>query len=95
MYYSCNTMETVTFKLNERILKKVDSVLESLNFGNRTEFIREAIREKLNKIETERFMRKLARFKGAVKVKISDEEFEAGRKKAFEQLAQEFGVKLE
>ncbi len=88
-------METVTFKLQETVLRKVDQVLKPLNFSNRTEFIREAVREKLNKIETEQFMRKLAKFKGAAIRKVSDEEFEKNREKAFIDLAEQFGVKLD
>lgn len=94
LYYLCNIMETVTFKLQEKVLKKIDELIQPLNFNNRTEFIREAVREKLNKIETEKFMRRLAQFKGAAVKKITDEEFEANRLKAFEKLAQEFGVIL-
>lgn len=88
-------METVTFKLHENILKKVDGMLKSLNFGNRTEFIREAIREKLNKIETERFMKKLARFKGAAKVKVSDERFREIKEEVAKEYAKKFGISLE
>ena len=88
-------METITFKLQGNLVKKIDELLPPLHYNNRTEFIREAVREKLNKIETEKFMRKLAKFKGAATRKVSDEEFEAGRKKAFEKLAQEFGVTLD
>lgn len=88
-------METITFKLQGNVLKKIDRLLQSFNYNNRTEFIREAVREKLNAIETEIFMQKLAKLKGAAKVKVSAKEWEAGRKKAAEKLAQEFGVKLD
>jgi metal-responsive CopG/Arc/MetJ family transcriptional regulator len=44
-------METVTFKVQEDILKRIDSLLKPLHFNNRTEFIREALREKINRIE--------------------------------------------
>ncbi len=77
-------MEVVSFKLQEEILKKIDEVLKQLNFNNRTEFIREAIRDKLNIIETEIFMKKLAKYKGSAKVKTSDEELEKIKEKAAE-----------
>jgi metal-responsive CopG/Arc/MetJ family transcriptional regulator len=66
-------MQTVTFKLQERILHKVDSLMKPLNFNNRTEFIRDAIRDKINKIETDEAIAALMRFKGSAKVKVSDE----------------------
>ena len=51
-------METVTFKLQEEIVNKIDKLLKPLNFNNRTEFIREAIRAKLNEAEKEEVIRK-------------------------------------
>ena len=91
----CITMETVTFKMQESVLKKVDRILRPLNFNTRTEFIREAIRDKLHKIETEKFMKRLAKIKGSATKKVSDEEFEKSREKAFLELAEQFDVKLE
>ncbi len=88
-------METVTFKLHEKVLKKIDDVLESLNFSNRTEFIREAVREKLNKIETERFMKRLAQHRGTAKVKISDERLKEIKEDVARKYAAKFGVSLE
>ncbi|MBW2995297.1 ribbon-helix-helix domain-containing protein [Candidatus Woesearchaeota archaeon] len=44
-------MEIVSFKVQGSILKRIDGLLRPLHFNNRTEFIREAIREKINKIE--------------------------------------------
>jgi len=55
LYYSCN-METITFKLQEDILNKIDQLLKPLHFNNRTEFIREALREKINKIDKEEIL---------------------------------------
>lgn len=88
------TMETVTFKLQENILKRIDEMLESLNFNNRTEFIREAVREKLNKIENEKFMTKLAQFKGAAKVQVSDERLHEIREEVASEYAKKFGISL-
>ncbi len=88
-------METVTFKLHEKVLMKIDSILESLHFSNRTEFIREAVREKLNKIETERFMKRLAQHKGAAKAKVSDEKLKGIREGVARKYATKFGVSLE
>lgn len=88
-------METVTFKLHEKLLKKIDKLLRPLNFNNRTEFIREAVREKLYKIETERLMRKLAQFKGAAMVKTSDEKLKEARENAVKRYAKDFGIDLD
>ena len=95
MYYARNTMEIVTFKLQEEILKKIDSLLKPLHFNNRTEFIREAVREKLKKIETEKFMKKLAKFKGSAKTHVSDERLHEIRDEVAKEYAKKFGVDLD
>ena len=88
-------METVTFKLQENVLKKIDEILKPLHFNNRTEFIREAVREKLNQIETEKFMKRLAQHKGAAKVKISNEKLGEIKENIAKKYAQQFGISLE
>ena len=88
-------METVTFKLHEKILEKIDKIIEPLHFSNRTEFIREAVREKLNQIDTEKFMKRLAQHKGTAKVKISDEKLNEIKEGVAKKYAAKFGVSLE
>lgn len=84
-------METITFKIQADIVKKIDSLLHSLYFNNRTEFIREALREKLRKVENELFVQKLEKLKGISKKKqISDKEL----KKIREQITEEYAKKL-
>lgn len=95
MEYACNIMETVTFKLHEKVLTKIDEILEPLNFSNRTEFIREAVREKLHQIETEKFMKQLAQHKGTAKRQISDGQLKAIKDDVARKYAAKFGVSLE
>lgn len=87
-------METITFKLHEDIVKKVNAVLKPLHFSNRTEFIRESIREKLNAIEKDVVLQQLLAFKGSAKSKISDKELHRIRGKVAGEYARKFGVKL-
>lgn len=87
-------METITFKLQEDILRKIDTVLKPLNFSNRTEFIRESIRDKLNSLEKDVVLQQLLAFKGAAKKSISDEELHQIREKVASEYAKKFGVKL-
>jgi len=56
-------MQIISLKIKFDILKRIDSSLEDYNFSTRTEFIREAIRDKLNKLENESIGRQLARSK--------------------------------
>ncbi|MBI2141886.1 hypothetical protein HYU15_00155 [Candidatus Woesearchaeota archaeon] len=87
-------METVTFKLQEDVVNKIDAVLKPLHFSNRTEFIRESIREKLNEIERDAVLQQLLAFKGAAKSKISDKELHRIRGRIAGEYARKFGVKL-
>jgi len=87
-------MNTVTFKLQEDIVTKIDNMLSHLNFSNRTEFIRDAIRAKLNEAEKEQILRKLALFKGSLKGKSRMSDKEAGDLASAE-IAKKFGIKLD
>ena len=87
-------METVSFKIQEEILTKIDELVKPMNFNNRTEFIREAIREKLNQAEKEQVIKKLTEFKGSLKGKSKMSEEEAGEIAA-RKIAKKFGVKLD
>ncbi len=87
-------METVTFKLQEDVVKKIDAVLKPLHFSNRTEFIRDSIREKLNSIEKDFVLQHLVSFKGSAKKKVSDKELHKIRGKVAAEYAKKFGIKL-
>jgi len=87
-------METITFKLQEDILKKIDGILKHLHFSNRTEFIRECVREKLNSIEKDAVLQQLLAFKGAAKKSVSDKQLHSIREKVATEYARKFGVKL-
>lgn len=87
-------METVTFKLQEGIVKKIDAILKPLHFNNRTEFIRESIREKLNSIEKDIVLKQIVAFRGAAKNTINDRKLHKIRARVANEYAKKFGVKL-
>lgn len=67
-------METISLKMEEGLLRDVDSSIKSHRYSTRTEFIRDAIRNKLNELEKEEVIKKLAQLKGNLNAKRSDEE---------------------
>ncbi|MBI2664559.1 ribbon-helix-helix protein, CopG family [Candidatus Woesearchaeota archaeon] len=87
-------METVTFKLQEDVVKKIDAVLKPLHFSNRTEFIRESLREKLNSIEKDVVLQHLVAFKGSTKKRVSDKDLHEIRNKVAREYTKKFGIKL-
>jgi metal-responsive CopG/Arc/MetJ family transcriptional regulator len=88
-------MQTVSFKVQENILEKINKLLRPLHFNNRTEFIREAIREKINTIENDVFMQELVKFKGAAKTKVSDKRLHELREEIARKFAKKFDIKLD
>lgn len=87
-------MQTVTFKLQEDIARKIDHLVKPLHYNNKTEFIREAIREKINKIEKDSVLQELYKFKGAAKAKVSDARLHEIREDVAKKYAKKFGVSL-
>ncbi|MDD9953736.1 MAG: ribbon-helix-helix domain-containing protein [Candidatus Woesearchaeota archaeon] len=87
-------MDTVTFKLQQEILQKVDALLQPLNYNNRTEFIREAVREKINRIEEDVVLRALQEFKGSARKSVSNKQLHATREEVARKYAKKFGVSI-
>jgi Arc/MetJ-type ribon-helix-helix transcriptional regulator len=84
------TTEVITLKLDDKFLDEIDSVVLKKQYHNRTEFIRNALREKIDEIKLKEAMISLAHLKGASKKKTTDEELERMR----EQVSEEFFKKI-
>lgn len=86
-------MEVISLKLDEAMLQNVDKTLQKHNFSTRTEFIRAAIREKLEELSREELMARFLGFKGKAKKKVSDAELKKIREEVFGEIAKEKGWK--
>lgn len=60
--------------MEEELLHDIDSSIKSYRYSTRTEFIRDAIRTKLNYLEKEKAIKKLAELKGSLKARKSEKE---------------------
>ena len=78
--------EMITLKLEDKFLKDIDTIVKKEGFQNRTEFIRNALREKIDNIKLKQAMMEIAHLKGASKRKTTEEEYERARAKAFEEV---------
>lgn len=87
-------METISLKMEEGLLKAIDTNLKKHRYSTRTEFVRDAIRCKLTQFEKDEAIKKLTEMKGSLKgmAKMSDEE--AGRLASIK-IAKKFGINLE
>jgi metal-responsive CopG/Arc/MetJ family transcriptional regulator len=80
------TTEMITLKLDNTLLKEIDSIVSNNGYHNRTEFIRNALREKVEETKLRKAMISLGHLKGASKKKTTDETLENLRLKAFDAL---------
>jgi len=85
-------VETVSLKMENELLQEIDSKIKGHRYSTRTEFIRDAIREKLSDLEKEDVIRKLAEFKGSLKAKRNDNE---ANNIAIKKLAKKLNVSLD
>ena len=87
-------MEVVTVKFQENVLKRIDSTINQHNFNSRTEFIREAVRDKLLELNKEDLINEFLKFKGKSKKKTSYEENIKIREDASKELIAELGKRF-
>jgi len=67
-------METVSVKFNEDVLEKIDKSISEHNFNSRTEFIRDAVRDKLQDLSKEDLMKEFLKFRGKARKKTTYED---------------------
>ncbi len=67
-------METVTIRFQQDVLKNMEKSIAQHNFNSKTEFIREAVRDKLESINREDLVREFLKFRGKAKKKSTYEE---------------------
>ena len=70
------TTEMITLKLEDAFLEDIDAFVEKEAYQNRTEFIRSALREKLENARLREAIVGLSHLKGAAKKHVSEEEYE-------------------
>ncbi len=87
-------MESITIKVNDEMASEINKAMKP-NYSTKTEFIREALRDKMKQIEGDKFLMALKRFQGAAKVHVTDEMLEEAREKALRNYCKERGWKSE
>ena len=82
-------MESISLKLEGEFLKDIQSIMKKHRYSTKTEFIREAIRDKIKDLEKEELLLRANNLYGASKRKTTDAQLHAAREKAFEELDRE------
>lgn len=87
-------METICIKIEDNLLGKITQDMKEHGYSTKTEFIREAIRKKLEEDERERLIKEFLKFRGKAPRKTTDEERAKTREKAFLEMAREKGWEI-
>lgn len=86
-------MEAISLKLEEGFLHDIETIMKRHRYTTKTEFIREAIRDKIRDLEKEELLLKAKNLYGASKRRTTDEELHKAGEKAFKELEKELGIK--
>lgn len=87
-------METVTVKFQEDVLRKIDGSISEHNFNSRTEFIREAVRDKLSELSRQDLISEFLKFKGRSKKTTTDLQNRKTREIVSKELMDELGKRF-
>jgi metal-responsive CopG/Arc/MetJ family transcriptional regulator len=87
-------VESITIKVDKKMAREIEKAMDPL-YATKTEFIREAIREKIKQKEDTKFEKELRKYFGASKTKTTYEEERRIREEAGKKIATEHGISLE
>lgn len=87
-------MEAISLKLDENMLTNIDENLRKHNYSTRTEFIRTAIRDKLEDLSREDLVKEFMKFKGKSTKNTSDEQLKKIRAEVSRELMEELDKKF-
>jgi len=82
-------MEAVSLKLEDSFLKDIERSMKRHRYTTKTEFIREAIRDKMRGLEKEEALLRVKGLYGASKRKTTDAQLHKAGEKAFRELEKE------
>jgi len=82
-------MEAVSLKLENTFIRDMEKIMQRHRYTTKTEFIREAIREKMHALEKEEALLRARRMYGTSKRKTTDAQLHKAGEKAFRELERE------
>ena len=87
-------MEHISIKLDGNFLKDVEDIIRKGRYSTKSEFIREAMRDKIDEIKKKAMLEHIEKIAGKSKRKTTDAQLHAMGEKVFEELARKHGIKL-
>jgi metal-responsive CopG/Arc/MetJ family transcriptional regulator len=83
-------MDVLNIKIEKGIIRDIDKSLRKYRYSTRSEFVRDAIRQKLTDLEKEELMRAVAKVRGSSKHKTSDTQVHETRERLIKKLEKQF-----
>ncbi len=83
-------METVSIKLESGFVKVLDRIMKKHRYMTKTEFIRQAIREKISELEKQETLKSVERLFGSSKHKTTDEDLHRARERLIKVYEEKF-----
>ena len=84
-------MEPVSVKFDERSLKNLGKIMQKFGYSTKTEFIREAVRDKIRDLEKEEALKKIHKLFGTSKRRTTDAQLHEAREKLEKIYDKKFG----
>ena len=72
--------EMITVKMDDQFLGEIDDDVSKEGYQNRTEFIRNALRQKIEEIRLREAMTRIAHLKGSSNKKVTEKEYDQVRR---------------
>ena len=90
-------METVSIKFDENFLRVIEKIMKQNNYSTKTEFIREAVRDKIKDLEKEDALLRLQHVYGAGKKSrnVTKDDLNKAGEEAVKEIAKSLGVRLD
>ena len=79
-------MEHISLKLEGQFLRDLERAMKKKSYSTKSEFIREAIRDKIEEIDQKEMLAHVEKIAGKSKRKTTDEQLHAAGEKAFREL---------
>ena len=89
-YILSNTLEAISLKLEKNLLNEIDQKITKHRYSTRTEFIRDAIREKLSELEKQELLNAVSKLRGISKRKTTDEQLHEARERLVKKYENKF-----
>lgn len=86
-------MEPVTIRFENEFIKDIEKIMKKYRYSTISEFVREAIRERIKELEKEEALARVRKLYGASKRKTTDEELDKARIEVSNELMKEFNIK--